>query len=70
MLSDIATLFESKVVTKTCATCNSRKGETCSISRFTCWIERKYPTVCGLHFERWTPRPSFLRRLANYFENL
>lgn len=47
---------------KNCSTCGHRAGLNysvgrCMLSGHPCTVERRYPTVCGVHFENWTARP-------------
>lgn len=48
-------------VVKTCDNCLYRKGAsiyaTCKLGGYFCSTERKFPSLCGKHYEKWLPRP-------------
>lgn len=58
---------------KSCRNCESRKtviGEedTCMLSGYYCFSERKNPTRCGQNYENWQPRnPGFFGKLIRMF---
>jgi len=57
-------LLENAVMCRTCSTCGHQQGNRCMLSGFYCETERTYPTVCGIDFKGWTPKPIPLPKIG------
>ena len=55
---------------KTCVTCGHKMLGQCNLSGHNIKTERMYPTVCGVSFEGWIPKPKkigLLKFIRNIF---
>ena len=59
---------------KTCSTCAHRVGSfdngKCAVSGCYVEVERRYPTKCGLDFDKWAPRQGIFTRITQFFKGV
>ena len=61
---------QNAVMPRTCNTCGHKDGSKCNLGGFQIETERKYPTLCGLDFHGWIPKPQKIglkKRLLSFW---